>query len=442
MIEEVRSKLKGAGVRFLRILWCDNANVIRAKAPHVDSPGLATGVAISAAQQAVPVMYDAVVPGAGLGPVGEAQLVPVWDSLTILPYCPHHAQVVGEMVLAGEPWEHCPRHFLNTQLARLEAQGLSLKGAFENEFFLLRPSEDESGYRPADDTIYAMTKSMNVHAAVINELADSLIAQGMAIDYYYPESGPGQQELSIRYTDALRAADRQLIFRETVRGVAHKHGLVASFLPKIVEHAAGSGCHINLSLWRDGRNVTGAPGERGLSPEAQAFIAGVLEHLPALAALTIASTNSYRRIRPHVWAGAFRSWGYGNREASIRVTPGADKQAERFELKTADATANPYLALGAVVAAGLDGISRNLSLADEVRTDPGLLDESERQRRGIVLLPSTLGEALTALEHDELLLGALGSERAKTYLAVKRAEWEAMKDYQLEQEVKLLAERY
>ncbi len=437
---EIRRKLKDAEVRFVRILWCDHANVIRAKAAHVDFPGLETGVAISTAQQAVPVMYDAVVPGSGLGPVGEVQLVPVWDTLTRLPYCPHHAQVLGEMYLGGEPWEHCPRHFLKAQLARLESQGLALKGAFENEFFLLQRTED--GYRPADDTIYAMTQSMNAHAAFITELADSLIAQGIAIDYYYPESGPGQQEVSIRYTEALHATDQQIIFRETVRGVAHKHGLVASFLPKIVEHAAGSGCHINLSLWRGERNVTGAPEPTGLSPEAQAFIAGVLEHLPALAALTIASTNSYRRIRPHFWAGAYRSWGYGNREASIRVTSGAQGYAERFELKTADASANPYLALGAVVAAGLDGIERNLPLPKEVKIDPGLLDEQERQRQGIVLLPGTLGEALDALEQDGVLLGALGSERAQAYLAVKRAEWEALRGYGLDQEVRLLAERY
>lgn len=441
MIEQRKRELKNAGVRFVRILWCDHANIIRAKATHIDyDKGLAEGVAIAAAQQGLPVMYDAIVHESGLGPVGEAQLVPAWETLTVLPYCPSHAQVIGDMMVGGQPWEHCPRNFLKVQLAQLASYGLTLKAAFENEFFLLRRHGEE--LIPADSTIYAMTQAMNQHAALIDEFADSLIAQGISVDYCYPESGPGQLEVSIGYGEALRAADHQVIFRETARGVALRHGLVASFLPKIIESAAGSGCHLNLSLWRDGHNITGARQPTGLSAEAQAFIAGILSHLPALCALTLASTNSYRRIRPHFWAGAFRSWGYANREASVRVTPDAHGQARRFEVKTVDATANPYLALGAVVAAGIDGIARGLSLPPEVRIDPGLLSDEERLQFGADLLPGHLGAALEALEHDSVLLAALGEARAKAYLAVKRAEWEAMKSYSLEQEVKLLAERY
>ena len=332
------------------------------------------------------------------------------------------------------------RAFLREQIERLEARGLQLKAAFENEFVLLQ----DAAPTPVDKTHFAMTGAMNRSAAVIADIADALLAQGIEVDTYYPESAPGQQEVSVRYTDALSAADRQVIFRETVRGVAAQHGLIASFMPKIVEDAAGNGCHLNLSLWRRGTNVTGdAEQSTALSAEARAFIAGILEHLDALTAITLPTTNSFRRIRPQFWAGAFRVWGNDNREAAVRVSRGLDtKVATRFELKTVDAAANPYRALGAVLAAGLAGLEYNLPLPDEVTLDPALIPEQERQERRIGRLPETFGEALAALEADDVLLSALGNARAKAYLAVKRAEWTAMQSMELAEEVDLLLECY
>jgi glutamine synthetase len=167
----------------------------------------------------------------------------------------------------------------------------------------------------------------------------------------------------------------------------------------------------------------------------------VLAHLPALAAITVPSRNSYRRLEPHFWAGAFRAWGYENREAAVRATRGP-AGAARLELKTSDASANPYLALGALLAAGLDGIRRGLEPPPEVTTDPGHLPEEERRRLGADRLPQSLGEALDALARDEVLLASLGRERARAYLAVKLMEWEALRGLSLADEVELLAERY
>jgi len=431
--------LDAAGVRYLRVLWCDNANVIRARAVRVRPEGHVS-VAISQAQLAIPVMEDNVVPDSGLGPVGEAQLVPDWATLRHLPFAPGQAQVIGDLMVGGGPWTHCPRAFLRRQIERLAERGFSVQSAFENEFYLLRRVGSE--LEPADTSVYAATGSMNLHRAFVHDLTAALEAQGLEPEVYYPEAGPGQQELAVRYTDALASADNQLIFRETVRGVALQHGHVASFLAKVFEHTAGSGCHINLSLWQSERNVTGDAGEAsGLSAPGQAFIAGVLAHLPALCALTMPSPNSYRRIRPHAWAGAYRSWGYANREAAVRVNRGK-AGATRFELKAADASANPYLALGALIAAGLDGLERQLPLPPEADFDPGRLSDQERSALGIGALPSSLAESIAALEQDEALLGALGSERARTFLAVRRAEWTALKDLSLPEEVRLLAERY
>ena len=435
----VLSELDAAGVRYLRVLWCDNANIIRARSVRVRPLG-EVSVKISAGQMALPVMWDSVVPGSGLGPVGEAELVPDWNTLTLLPYAPGEAQVIGDLRWSGETWTHCPRAFLNEQIARLSERGLEIRSAFENEFYLLRRAGDD--LLPADTTVYAATASMNQHRGFIHALTGALEAQGIEPETYHPESGPGQQELAVRYSNALGSADRQIIFRETVRGVALEHGYIASFLPKVFEQSAGSGCHINLSLWRGETNVTGdAEQSTGLSALSQHFVAGVLHHLPALCALSIPSHNSYRRIRPHAWAGAHCTWGYANREAAVRVSRG-EAGASRFELKTADASANPYLALGALIAAGLDGIEKTLSLPAEIAADPGHLSEEQRAAQQIRPLPTSLGEAISALEQDAVLLGALGTERATTYLAVRRAEWETLQEISLLDEVRLLAERY
>jgi glutamine synthetase len=447
MEHALKQKLKDAGIKFVRILWCDNANVIRAKAAHVDylEDYIDNGVGITVAQMALPVMYDSVVPESGLGPVGEVRLMPDWSTLTILPFAEGHAQVLSDMVISetGQVWEHCPRGFLRRQIRKLDERGVTLKAVFENEFFLLRRNAD-GALTAADDTVFCATGAMNLHREYINDLADALSAQGLAVEGFYPESGPGQQEVNIRYADAAQAADRQIIYRETVRGVAARHGLIASFLPKIFEDKAGSGCHLNFSLWRQQENISGDPHQAtGISATAAAFIGGILDHLPGLAAVTIPGKTSYRRIQPHFWAGAFRAWGHQNREAAVRVCKNkAGTQASRFELKTVDATANPFMALGAMIAAGLDGLQRNLKLPAEVKMDPALIPEQERLARGIDRLPRNLGEAIEALRNDPVLLAAMGEPLAKSYLAVRQNEWDNLKDLSLEQEVALLAERY
>ena len=445
--EALKQKLKDANIKFIRILWCDNANVIRAKAAHIDflDDYIKNGMGITMAQQALPVMYDSVIPESGLGPVGEVRLMPDWSTMTLLSYAEGHAQVLSDMVISetGNVWEHCPRGFLRKQVQKLAGQGLVIQAAFENEFFLLRRTAD-GALEPVDQTVFCATGSMNQNRAFINELADALVAQGVAVEGYHPESGPGQQELNIRYVEALRSADQQIVYRETVRGVASWHGLIASFLPKIFEDKAGSGCHLNFSLWREGKNISGDPQQsNGISSEAGAFIAGVLDHLPALCALTIPSRNSYRRIRPHFWAGAFRAWGTQNREAAVRICKNPQgTRADRIEYKVSDASANPHVALGGLIAAGLDGLQRRLKLPQEVAVDPGLIPEADRTARGIDPLPHNLGEAIDALRKNEVLLQALGEALAASFIAVRQSEWEALKDMVLEDEVKLLVERY
>ena len=448
-ISNISKHLKENNIKFVRVLFCDNANIIRSKAFHINvlPEHFETGVSITVAQQAFPVMYDAVITQTGLAPVGEAWIVPDWSTLNLLPYAPTHARVIGDIFKNGSPWSLCPRGFLKSVITKAQNAGLQIKAAFENEFYLLKSNAD--GITPTDNTVFASTLGMDINRAVIDDIADALIAQSIQVERYHPESGPGQQEISIRYSDALQAADRQIAFRETVRGVALNHGLTASFVPKIFADQAGNGCHLHLSLWEGERNIISDPnGIGGISQSARSFMAGILDHLPALMALTTPSVNSYRRICPHFWSGAFRAWGFDNREAALRVpssfaSPSPSNFApNNFELKTVDASANPYLALGSVISAGLDGIERSLELGEPVTVDPGNFSPAERKARGIDALPSSLGDAIANLGNDDVLKNALGSELAQAFIAIRQAEWEAMKDMDIEQEVKILLSRY
>ena len=452
--DSLATRLTQHNTRFVRLLWCDNGNIIRGKAFHRQflDEHRDWGIGISMAQQAVPVMVDGVAADSGLGPVGEVWLVPDWETLTPLPYAPGHARVMADLHLGGQlggqsgrqPWSLCPRSFLKRMLARLEQEtGLRAMAAFEPEFYLLRL--DEAGQmHPADRTPFAATLAMDLNRVLIDDIADALVTQGILVERYYPESGPGQHEIAVRYGDALRAADSQIALRETVRGVALRHGLRASFLPKIFADQAGSGCHLHLSLWRDGVNVLPEAGRPGtLSAIALHFIGGILHHLPALMAVTTPSPNSYRRLQPQSWSGAFRAWGMDNREAAVRVPSNPHPPSPtHVELKTVDASANPYLALGAVIAAGLDGIQQRREPGEPVAVDPATLTEAERQTRQIDRLPANLGEAIAHLSQSTVLLNALGPDLARAFLAVRRAEWSALGSLELEEEVQWLLERY
>jgi glutamine synthetase len=311
--------------------------------------------------------------------------------------------------------------------ARLAERGLVLRVSFENEFSLA--TRVDGAYVPIDSALCFSTIGMTASQDYVDELAAALDAQGIPLEQYYAELGHGQQEISTPHAPALRAADEQLFVRETIRGVAARQGLVASLAPKPWPENAGNGGHVHFSLWEGDRNrFYDGSREDGLSDLARRFIAGVLAHLRGLCGLTAPSFNSYHRIVPQYWAGAFTVWGYDNREAPVRVASsfrGAEEASTNAELKACDASCNPYLAIGGLIAAGLDGIERELDPPAPVQVDPATIAEDERARRGIDRLPATQAEALDALAADELLVGALGPVLAESYLAVRRSEWAA-----------------
>lgn len=441
--EQVISAANAANVRLIRYLYCDNGCVIRGKLAHIDSLAkrLDTGLGLTVAMQAMN-MLDQLQPVEGMGPVGEIRLVPDPESFVILPYAPNSAAMTVDMLtLDHQPWSACPRSFLKRMIAQAAEHGLTIQAAFENEFSLLRP-DDSGGHMPIDNGLCFSSVSMTAGAEVMNDIIAALESQGIPIDAYYPELGHGQHELPIRHAPALKAADNQIWFRETVRNVAYHHGLLASLAPKPLPDQAGNGCHIHWSIWeREGHtNLLYDPNDRyKVSELGYQFIAGVLAHLPGLLALTAPNYNSYRRLQPHFWSSAFNTWGPDNREAAVRVVSslwGHEAESVNLELKPSDPSNNPYLALAGLIAAGLDGVARELDPGEPVLVDPGNYNDEERAKRGIRRYPMTQAAALDALEQDELLMAALGPELSASYLAVKRSEYEAFAAEDLAFEIK------
>ena len=430
---DVLSKLRTTDVQLVRFLYCDNAGVIRGKASHSDGleGRMHGGIGLTVAMQAMNLL-DQLQAVEGMGPVGEIRLIPDPDTFVVLPYAPRSGSMLADMQTRdGEPWAACPRSFLKRMIRRATEQGLQIKAAFEPEWSLAVRVDDR--YVPFDESLCFSTVGMQTAAVVIDEIVEALGKQGMRVEQYYPELGSGQQELSIGYTPALRAADNQILYRETVRSVAFKHGYFASFAPKPWPDQAGNGCHLHLSVWDptgeenlffDGR----APYQLGQL--GRYFAAGLLAHLPGLIGLTCPSYNSYHRLQPSMWSSAFTCWGPDNREAAVRVAStyaGQEMRSINLELKSSDNSANPYIALGGVIAAGLDGINRQLELSDDqlMLADPATLSVEEREERGIARLPESLSAALDALEADEVLTEALGPLLSTAYLAVRRSEWTA-----------------
>jgi glutamine synthetase len=431
-------------LRLVRFLYCDNGGIIRGKATHAKK--LATriyaGIGQTLAMQAF-TGVESLAAVEGMGPVGEFRLVPDPETFVILPYVPDTASMLCDMLrLDGRPWEACPRTFLKRMIARLAAEGMDAEAAVEHEFYLAREALGQ--FLPADRSLCYSSIGLDEQAKVIDAILAALEAEGISVELFHTELGPAQQELSIEHAPVLHAADHVCLVRETVRGVARDFDLYATFAPKPFLDQAGSGAHIHFSLWG-----TGASGQSrtnlfydseargGFSLTGRYFVGGVLRHIRALVALTCGSPNSYRRLLPHFWSSAYGAYGFDNREGAIRIPSlfsGREATSANIELKCSDHSGNPYLALGALIAAGLDGIKNRIDPGEPQEIDPGNYSDEERAQRGIYRLPTSLPEAIDELERDTVLTEALGPLLAASYIAVKRDEAAFFQDKSPEEE--------
>jgi glutamine synthetase len=433
------ARAEAEDLELVRFLYADHGGVTRGKsaarrflAQRIDS-----GIGHTTAMMAM-TMLDTLQPVEGMSAIGEVRIKPDPDTLVVLPYAPGAGAMLADLVRPdGEPWAACSRTFLRTAADELAAAGYAMSAAFEPEFTIgyrePGPHGGPDRLRPADDSLcYSATGFHQAHDFII-ELVRALNAQDLQVEHYYPELGHGQHEIPIRYAGPLRAADNHILYRETVRGTAIRRGLWASLAPKPIADQAGNGAHLHVSLtpqaagatWPAGQPFTDPADRYGLAAAGYHFIGGLLAHLPGLLALTCGSVNSYRRLQPRFWSSAFTIYGMDNREAAVRICSplrGDPASTPNLELKPSDSSANPYLALGGVIHAGLDGIRRKLHPGEPVNVDPATMSAAEREAAGARRLPQSLTEALDALEADPVLMTALGPLRSAGYLAVKRAE--------------------
>ena len=438
---EVIELAQNAHVQLVRFLYCDFSGVTRAKqilASHLPHK-LNEGLGLTRAQMAMNLL-EQLIDIEGMEPVGEIRLVPDPETFSVLPWTPASASLICDQLDHNHlNWGACPRSFLKDMLARAAQVGIKIESTFENEFYLAR--EVDGTYVPFDHAPVYSAIGLDLSAQFMHDIVKALSEQGIVVEQAINEYGPGQMEISIRHSEGVRAADNQIKFRDTARGVALQHGLLASFAPKPFPEDIGSGSHVHFSLWdaESGRNLLYGPQDpRGLSQVGRHFIAGILEHLPALLALTCPSYNSYRRLQPHMWSSAYTAWGFDNREAAVRVVSpfwGREEQTSNLELKSVDNSANPYIALGALIACGLDGISRQLDPGDPCEHDPARLSEAERERNHIQRLPTSMAEALDQLERDQLLMEAMGGLMSRAYLAVRRSEEKAFSEQDTDFEI-------
>jgi glutamine synthetase len=355
--------------------------------------------------------------------------IPDFNSLTIVPWRKNLAWVAGNIQVNGEAWPYCPRTILQQQLDKARQKGYSFNVGVEAEFMLLKQNE-QGQYEPWDklDTLgkpcydlRALYRNLDMMTTLIKHMQE-LDWDPYANDH---EDANCQFEINFRYADALSTADRHTFFKWMVKTVAEQNGLHATFMPKPFSNLTGNGAHYHMSLWDPANQTNLFEDEQGsLSQLGCWFMGGVLKHAKALAAVANPLVNSYKRLitgaplSGATWAPVYITYGGSNRTQMVRLPGGG-----RFECRTVDGAANPYLTIAAMLAAGLDGIEHKIDPGK--RNDDNLYEipEDELKRRGIDVLPRSLAQAIDHLEADEVVQSALGEVYASYYIQVKRDEW-------------------
>lgn len=360
----------------------------------------------------------------------DMYLYPDYDTFEIFPWRPQQGKVARLICDVytpdGKPFEGDPRWILKKTIKEANDMGYRFDVGPECEFFLFHTddnglpttlSHERAGYfdlGPND-------LGENIRRDMVLTLED----MGFEIEASHHEVAPAQHEIDFKYDEALKTADNIQTFKMTVKTIAKRHGLYATFMPKPKFGMSGSGMHINMSLaTEDGKNIfADENGKLGLSDDAYHFIAGVMKHARGMSAITNPLVNSYKRLVPGYEAPVYIAWSSKNRSPLIRI-PASRGNGTRVELRNPDPTANPYLALALCLAAGLDGIKNKLEVPDSVDCNIYEMTPGERRAAGIENMPADLKEAVDCLVEDEFLCGVLGEHITTKYVEAKMKEWE------------------
>ena len=400
----------------------------------VDIFGQLKNVAITASQIEKAVNNQIMFDGSsieGFTRINESDqcLYPDLNSFTIFPWRPSQGKVARLICDVynpdGTPFVGDPRGVLRRVLRRAQDMGFdTFNIGPELEFFLFET--DEMGRATTitrDEAGYFDLGPLDHGESTRREVCMNLEEMGFEIEASHHECAIGQHEIDFKYVDAMDGADKIMTLKLAVKTLAQKNGLHATFMPKPVYGVAGSGMHLNMSLFKDGRNVFyDEGGQQQLSKTARSFIAGLLRHADGFTALTNPLVNSYKRLGAGYEAPRYKAWSSGNRSTLIRI-PSVRGQSTRVELRSPDPSCNPYLAVAACLAAGLDGIAQGLEPPEEISGDVYAMGDAARAARNIGALPETLKDALDAMEQDRLIMDVLGEHVARHYIQGKRKEW-------------------
>ena len=359
-------------------------------------------------------------------------LYPDLSTWMIFPWGSEHgkvARIICEVYTADrKPFMGDPRNNLMRVLDEMKAEGFTdFNIGPEPEFFLFKldPETGKPTMHLNDNGSYFDFAPVDMGENCRREIVLELERMGFDVGASHHEVAPGQHEVDFKYEDALHACDNIQTFKLVVKTVARKHGLHATFMPKPLAQVNGSGMHINMSLFDKNGNVFyDENGDQKLSQKAYYFLGGLLKHARSFTAITNPTVNSYKRLVPGFEAPVYVAWSGRNRSPLIRV-PMAREQGTRFELRSVDPSANPYMAIAAILEAGLDGLRNKIEPAASVDRNIYAMDEEERRENGIKDLPSTLHNALKELKNDEVIQGALGEHLFNNFVEAKTLEWDS-----------------
>lgn len=415
----------------IRIIEEEDVKFIRMQ--FVDVLGQLKNVAITSSQIERALNGEISIDGSsieGFARINESDqyLVPDLNTFCIYPWRPQRGKVARLICDVhnpdGTPFVGDPRAVLMRVIKRAEKMGYTFNVGPECEFFLFQTDEDgKPTTKTNDEAGYFDLGPLDHGEATRREIILALEQLGFEIEASHHECAAGQHEIDFKYDEAMHTADNIMTFKLGVKVLAQRNGLHATFMPKPIFGEAGSGMHINMSLFRNGKNVFYNPdGERELSAEAYAFIAGLLSHVQAFTAITNPLVNSYKRLVSGYEAPCYLAWSTSNRSSLIRI-PAARGQATRVELRSPDPCCNPYLALAVCLASGLDGIEHFMTPPSEVTENLYAMDEAGLKAHGIETLPESLHEALELMQSDKLIMDTLGEHVAQAYIDCKEREW-------------------
>lgn len=372
----------------------------------------------------------------------DMNLVPDPQTLALMPWRPQQGSVarfICDVVTPdGKPFEGDPRAVLKKAAEYAQSLGYVMNVGPECEFFLFHTDDNGAPTTITQDTAgYFDLAPIDLGENARREMCLVLEDMGFEVEASHHEDAAGQHEIDFKYSDALSAADNILTFKNVVKSIAQKHGLYASFMPKPLNNANGSGLHLNLSLSKGGINVFNDPNDSlGMSKAAYSFVAGIMKHIKAITAFANPIVNSYKRLVPDYEAPAYIAWSSKNRSPLIRI-PASPNGDIRVELRSPDAACNPYMTLALLLMAGLEGINNNLTPPAQINKNLYQMTSAERTELGIENLPTSLKEAIDEVKKDsEFIKSVLGSHIYTKYCDAKEREWDSYRKQVHEWEIK------